>query len=200
MRKIFLSMILIVCLLISCSCITAVPEDNQIQSDNEKGTSDSVNNTANQTNSPSQNSYKGELYGLKVKTLDGKTLDNPFCDGNLVMINVWATWCAPCIEELPALDKLSRENEQMGVKIYGVLFDSDSDGAIENAKNILQKNAVSYPQLVLDEQLKEKLIDAYDVTALPTTFFVDPDGNIMSTEVGANEYTEWQTLIDKVIG
>lgn len=90
--------------------------------------------------------------------------------GEVVMINFWATWCGPCLQEMPLLDELYSKYEPAGFKILGINIEKDSEKAEKLAKEL----NVSFPILYDNESVVSKL---YDVEAMPSTVFIDRDGN-----------------------
>lgn len=90
--------------------------------------------------------------------------------GSVVLINFWASWCGPCREELPLLEKLQQDYADLGFTILAVNVDKDP----AKADILLDDIAVSFPVLLDTEAKVSKL---YDVSAMPTTVIVDRDGN-----------------------
>ncbi|MFT5675081.1 MAG: thiol-disulfide isomerase/thioredoxin [Paraglaciecola sp.] len=90
--------------------------------------------------------------------------------GNVVLINFWASWCGPCREELPHMEKLQQEFEDLGFTILAINVDQDP----RKADIILDDIPVSFP--VLFDQ-DDKASELYQVRAMPTTVIVDRDGN-----------------------
>ena len=125
-----------------------------------------------------------------------------FQDYDLTMINVFTTWCSPCVKEIPDLQKLKDEMEDKGVNVVGVVLDA-SDGAgnideevVEKAKLLAEKTGVSYTFLLPDEtNLNGRLDNIYSV---PETFFVDKDGNIVGeTHVGSDSLENWKSIVEE---
>ena len=91
--------------------------------------------------------------------------------GTVVMLNFWATWCAPCRKEMPLLDELYQRYSDAGFVLYGVNVEQDSAAA----DKLIADLGVSFPILYDPES---KASRAYDVNAMPTTVMVDKDGNV----------------------
>lgn len=114
-----------------------------------------------------------------------------FSEKDVTMVNIWGTFCSPCISEMPELGEIAEampENQQM----IGIIIDvaEESDDTFALAQQILEKSGASFTQLLVSEDLTEFL---YQVTAVPNTLFVDKDGNILgNTILGAStdEYRE----------
>jgi cytochrome c biogenesis protein CcmG/thiol:disulfide interchange protein DsbE len=99
----------------------------------------------------------------------------------VVLINFWATWCAPCREEMPALETLARELGPRGLTVVGVNF-KESRGQVEA---FMKEHGLSFPML-LDEDGRASA--SYQVFALPATFLVDRRGMLAGTVLGAPDW------------
>ncbi len=97
--------------------------------------------------------------------------------GNMVLINFWASWCGPCRQELPEMEALYQEYQDMGFEILAVNVDDDSS----KANILLDDVEVSFPVLYDPEGQVSQL---YDVNAMPTTVIVDRDGNQRLVHLG----------------
>lgn len=124
-----------------------------------------------------------------------------FADYDLTMVNVFATWCSPCINEIPDLQKLSEEMKDKGVNVVGIVLDAvDASGnvdqeAVETAKVLADLTGVSYPFLIPDAgYLNGRLIG---ISAVPETFFVDKNGNIVGeTYSGSRSFDDWKKVVE----
>ncbi|UGB46420.1 TlpA family protein disulfide reductase [Frateuria edaphi] len=114
---------------------------------------------------------------LKVTTLDGKPFDLAAQRGHWVIVNFWATWCVPCIEEMPDISQFVRTHAN--VRAIGLAYE-DSDKA--DIQAFLAKHPVSYPiaQVSLDDSPK----DFDEPRGLPTTYLISPDGHVAKRFVG----------------
>lgn len=132
--------------------------------------------------------------------LMGNPVDsNVFASGKLTLVNVWATFCSPCVEEIPYLAKLDKEIE--GFQVLGVLGDAGSKDAADSAnlelgKEILEKSGAAYASVLPDETLNTMLMPY--ITAYPTSFFVDQNGQIVGKAiVGSMGYDDWKMVIEE---
>lgn len=114
---------------------------------------------------------------LQVRTLDGKTFDLAAERGKWVIVNYWATWCVPCIKEMPDISRFVAAHKN--VVAIGLAYD-DSD--IADIKAFVAKHPVVYPvaQVTLDKPLK----DFDEPRGLPTTYLIRPDGTVAKPIVG----------------
>ncbi len=133
--------------------------------------------------------------------IDGNPVDQSILsDYDLTMVNVWATYCNPCLREMPDLGELADEYETQGVQIVGLVVDvSNSDLSVnqeqvEVAKSIIDKTGADYLHIVPSEDLLDVL--SY-VSAVPTTFFVDKDGNqVGEFYIGLQNKSRWKSIIE----
>lgn len=132
-------------------------------------------------------------------TLDGEEIDNTvFADAEITMVNIWGTFCGPCINEMPDLEKLYQELPE-GCALLGLLTDVYGDQNLDAANQIVEKTGVTYVNIIPDETLYQFLSD--NITGVPTTLYVDSEGNILGGVVGARSMEKYleilQTLVKK---
>ena len=146
----------------------------------------------------------GVLSAFSTTDLEGNTLDQSIlADYDLTMVNVWATFCGPCINEMPDLGELAAEYADKGVQIIGLVSDTmDSDGTIsdsqvETAKEIVAETGADYRHLLPSDDLLGILSQIY---AVPTTFFVDSEGvQVSDAIVTAQSKEKWIETIDGML-
>ncbi|MCI8299289.1 MAG: TlpA family protein disulfide reductase [Lachnospiraceae bacterium] len=139
---------------------------------------------------------------FSMQDVNGETYtEDMFADYDLTMVNVFATWCTPCINEIPDLQKLWEEMEDQGICVTGIVLDSiDSLGnvdedAVEKAKVLAEQTGVTYPFLIPDESNMNGRLTG--ITAIPETFFVDKEGNIVGeTYSGSRSLEQWRSVVE----
>jgi cytochrome c biogenesis protein CcmG/thiol:disulfide interchange protein DsbE len=91
--------------------------------------------------------------------------------GRWVLVNLWASWCVPCRQEAPALDRFAREYDRRGVSVLGIDVQDNSDDALD----FLHDYRVAYPQL---RSIGDERSAAFGSTGVPENFLVDPRGRL----------------------
>ena len=120
------------------------------------------------------------------------------------MLNVWGTFCPPCIREMPDLAALYKNNKDRGVAVIGIPIDiSTIDGKVnpllkKDAEKIIASTGADYLHVVPSAEMFSGFLR--NVQAVPATFFVDSDGNIIGKMyLGAKSEADWQKIIDKLL-
>lgn len=133
-----------------------------------------------------------------------KVTEDIFKDKKLTMINIWATFCRPCIGEMPDLELISQEYADKDFQIIGIVCDVNyvADGydkdLYESALSIVDMTGVTYRNLLPSESLD--IIKLGEVYSVPETLFVNDKGEIVGTNyIGSRSYENWKTVIDSVL-
>lgn len=161
--------------------------------------------SSSETTAPAKKS--GTLASFSATTLDGKSADESlFSDYKLTMINVWATYCGPCLNEMPDLGELSSDYADKSVRIVGIVSDvysSNSDGTysdsdLESAKSLVKQTGANYTHLLPSTDLNSAILNS--VYAVPTTVFVDSSGNqVGKAYIGSRDKSDWESIIDSLL-
>jgi len=160
------------------------------------------------TNTPGSTEKNSESDGWKNLSIDTTDLNGTeiteenFSQNKLTILNVWATWCPSCIAELPELQKISEAFADQGVQVVGVVKDGVSEGVpsekkIENAQKLLEDAGASYTVILPDETLTAEFIS--QMQSFPTTFFIDSEGTVVHTVIGAKNFEDWSDEINEVL-
>lgn len=144
----------------------------------------------------------GTLGEFSMQDIDGESYTQEmFADYDLTMVNIFATWCSPCVSEIPDLQELSEEMEGRGVGVVGIVLDGvDVDGnvdeeAVGTAKILAEQTGAKYPFLIPDEKVLNGRLS--EVNAVPETFFVDSEGKIVGeTYTGSRSLEEWKEIVE----
>ena len=120
-------------------------------------------------------------YNLKLTDRDGNVHSLEEFKGKVIFLNFWATWCPPCVAELPSIDKL---HEEMGDDVAFILLSFDDD--FEKAKTFDKRKGYDLPIYAPASNLPAM----FQSSALPTTYVIDAKGNLALTHKGMADYSE----------
>ena len=145
-----------------------------------------------------------KLFGsFTVNDIDGNEVTQDIFSGHkLNMVNIWGTFCGPCINEMPDLAEISKEYADQGLQIIGIVGDAlDRSGApiqetIDKAKSIRDQTGADYEHLVPTDSLTPVMAQ---VPGYPTTVFLDSEGNQIGSYVGARDKDKWTEIIDQLL-
>ena len=128
--------------------------------------------------------------------LDGNTVTQEiFAENKITMINMWGTFCGPCIDEMPDLQKLYINYQDKGLLLVGLIDDPDNAA---DAIDLVSQAGSSYPQLLPDTVLREQIMDKFD--SVPSTVFVDSSGKVIGPVlVGKRSYEEYAAVIEELL-
>ena len=114
---------------------------------------------------------------LSGKTLAGKPVSLAGFKGKVVLVDFWASWCAPCKEEMPVLQKLNKKYGGQGFTVLGVSVDNEED----KAKEFIKKMGVTFPIM---HDKGHAIAERYKPAKMPTSFIVDREGKIRFVHEG----------------
>ena len=123
--------------------------------------------------------------------LNGAKVSLQSLRGKAVLLNFWASWCGPCVAEMPHLEKLHREYKNKDVIILGI---NDEDAEV--AKNFLKRNGYTFNTLIDAEKQTWRL---YRINAIPQSFFITKDGKIAAYVLGARRERDFRDGIEKAL-
>lgn len=149
------------------------------------------------TSGPTVGSYAPDF---ELQSLDGRTVKLSALKGKAVVVNFWATWCAPCRHEMPWFEELHQQYKGQGLELIGIATDDyvDSKDAVRDEVAKFAKNlGVTYTIL----RGTESVADAYGgAQFLPTTFYIDRQGKIIANVTGIKGKGEIEEVIKKALG
>lgn len=147
----------------------------------------------------------GVLSSFTSQDLDGNPVDQSIFSGHtLTMVNIWATFCTPCLSEMPSLGEINAQYAGKGVQVVGIVTDVlNRDGSLNadqlsTARELVQLTGADYPHLLPSPQLIASKLQFS--TVVPETFFVDASGSqVGESYLGARSKEEWSSIIDSLL-
>ena len=140
-----------------------------------------------------------------LPTMDGDTATLAQYRGQVVLLNFWATWCPPCVYEMPSMERLYQDMRERGFVVLGVSVDVDPGEWDEQGRSqgivreYAERLGVTFPVLLDPDGTVEGV---YNVSGLPTTYVIGRDGRIEGRVVGGREWDseEYRGRIEELLG
>jgi len=203
MKKRWMSILLVAIVSVSALILGACSKEQAAQSGQESAPSPSVSGVSGTSEDTNAGPFDA-LKNFKAADLDGNTVTQDIFTGyEMTMVNIWATFCGPCINEMPELSQLKKIYADKGVNVVGIVVDiTDSSGNVTSdgfalAKDIVSKTGADYTHIIPSSDL-DALMNS--VTVVPTTVFVDSEGNVVDEEyLGALDLENWSRVIDYLL-
>ena len=130
-----------------------------------------------------------------AKTVSGEDISSDlFKESKLTVVNVWGSWCGPCVQEIPELQKLYESMKDKDVNVIGLAQDAGTD--LDADKEIIDKNKVTYQNIVPEGATEDFVMS---LMAFPTTFFVDSDRNIVGVIQGGRNLEAFTAAVEGVL-
>ena len=124
---------------------------------------------------------------FSLKNLEGRTVNLRDYEGKIVFLNFWATWCPPCVKEMPSMENLYREMEGLDFEMIAVNI-QERESAV---KRFVQSRDLSFP-VVLDTEAAAAA--SYRIRSIPTTYVIDKKGKVAGIFIGAKDWDSENSL------
>ncbi|MCH7504747.1 TlpA family protein disulfide reductase [PVC group bacterium] len=128
-----------------------------------------------------------------LNDLDNKPFRFFDLKGKVIILDFWATWCPPCIAELPHFKALYSEYQEQGLEIVGVSLDQ---GGADVVRPFVKEHEINYTMLISNQEVVE---DYGGIRGIPTTFIIDREGRIVETFVGYRDKEVFESVIQELL-
>lgn len=130
---------------------------------------------------------------LVFNDLSGKEISLAALKGKTIVVDFWATWCGPCLTEIPGYIELQKKYGKDGLVIIGVSLDRKS---AEQVRQFAQDHDINYPVVMGDSDT----VEAFGgFSAIPTTFLIDRNGRIVHQKTGAMDHAAYEAIVRKLL-
>ncbi|MDS0528034.1 TlpA family protein disulfide reductase [Clostridium sp. SHJSY1] len=137
-----------------------------------------------------------KIPSFSANDLEGNEVtEDIFKQKDITMVNVWGTFCAPCIEEMPDLGEMARSMPK-NVQMVGYIIDIDGDKNLKAAKDIVSKAKANFTQLVANKDMSD-FTECF--VGVPATFFVDKEGNILGEPIVGGKIDEYKSTLKEYL-
>ena len=144
--------------------------------------------------SPDQEETAPIFIAFEGTDLDGNTVSQEiFTQSKLTMVNVWATYCNPCLSEMPGLGELAEEYNVSEFQIIGIVSDVWEGEDQTLVESLIQETRADYLHLLANDSIGQAILSS--VSGVPTTFFFDGEGAYLGGVVGSAEKEKWEEII-----
>lgn len=127
--------------------------------------------------------------GFRVRTDDGREISRDNFGGKVLVLNFWATWCPPCVEEMPSLEAMARQMQPKGVVVLGVSVDTNT----KVYERFLKTARVSFPTA---RDPEANISAEYGTFKYPETYIIDRSGKVIQKHIGPRDWTDPQIIRD----
>lgn len=141
----------------------------------------------------------GTVISFETNELEGDPVSSGdlFAENKVTMVNVWGTFCGPCIDEMPEIEAISQEYAEQGVAVVGLVCDvtEEDDSCLQDAFDIIGDTGVTYTNLYWTEEMESQMA----VEAIPTTIFVDKEGTVLGEAIIGADPDAYRDALDQYL-
>ena len=191
------------CATIISGCVSA-PSPEASETPSASGTGQTVYPESSESSAASTlGASETSVGSFSTQDVFGNSFDQKmFEDYELTLVNIFTTWCTPCVEEMPDLEQLYQQMKDQGVTVVGVVLDVLNENGeivqsdLERAQTLAERTGVTYPILLPDSTYMNGRLTG--IEGFPETFFVDKNGNIVGeTYSGSRSLEDWLTIVEQ---
>lgn len=159
---------------------------------------ESADGASAQEEPPSEEEAEPIYITFEGTDLEGNAVSQDiFSQSQLTMVNVWATYCNPCLNEMPGLGELAAEHDRSEFQLIGIVSDVREGDDQTLVESLVQETGANYTHLLANDSIDQALLSS--VSAVPTTFFFDQEGAYLGGVVGSAEKSDWEELIHELL-
>lgn len=134
---------------------------------------------------------------FSYESIDGKTISLTDLKGKYVYIDVWATWCGPCIKQIPYLNQLEEHYHDKNIIFVSISVDKEN---VKNTwKQFINDKQLRGVQLFADKSFESDFMKAYGINSIPRFILIDPEGRIINSEAPRPSFEKTKTLLDNLL-
>ena len=133
----------------------------------------------------------GKPLNLSFTAVDGRKIDLASMKGKVVLIDFWATWCGPCVREVPNVTATYKKLQPKGFEIVGISFDKSKP----SLTSFVEKNGMTWPQQFDGKGWENEIGSRFGITSIPTMWLVDKKGNLRDLNARANLESKVEKLL-----
>ena len=189
---IFLALLMLLLLLCGCAGNSdELPVEPAPKTDTTSQPSTSGSSSSEEDPSPIFITFEGT-------DLEGNTVTQEvFTQSKLTMVNVWATYCNPCLREMPGLGELAAEYDPAEFQIIGIVCDVWEGEDQTLVESLVQETGAAYPHLLANDSISQAILSS--VSGVPTTFFFDGEGTYLGGVVSSADKSTWEELVNELL-
>lgn len=135
----------------------------------------------------------GHPLDLKFTAIDGRKVDLSALKGKVVLLDFWASWCGPCMSELPEVKRVYSRYHDKGFEIVGISLDDDLD----KLRDCIKTNGITWPQYFDGKNWQNEISSRYGIHSIPAMWLIDKTGNVVSLDAREELDNKTKTLLDE---